>query len=175
MMTVGVNAIVVKDGKILLIKRKDVKIWALPGGIVEEKESFEKAVVREVKEETNIDIKPERITGVYIRTIPFLEDVVFAYKCRYTGSDIGISKESPEVRWFAKEQAFSEAPEFVTTIIKDAFSYRNKLMVRKINRYEVGIVLRFLKSKIKKRLFTLAKRMNSYSQRGQGMYKGSRA
>lgn len=52
------NAIVVKDGKILLIHRKKNgdEYWVFPGGGIEENESGEEAVVREVKEETDLEV-----------------------------------------------------------------------------------------------------------------------
>ena len=44
--------------KIVLIKRKNPPYgWAIPGGFVDYGESLEKAAVREVKEETSLDVK----------------------------------------------------------------------------------------------------------------------
>ena len=65
---VTVDAIIVKGNAIVLIKRKHppfVGMYALPGGYVEAGESCEQAVVREAKEETNLDIKIKRLVGVY--------------------------------------------------------------------------------------------------------------
>jgi len=53
-----VDAIIEIDGGIVLIERKNPPFgWALPGGFVDYGESLEKAVVREAKEETGLDIK----------------------------------------------------------------------------------------------------------------------
>ncbi len=57
---VGVNIFVVKDGKLLLGKRKNVYgagTWGLPGGHLEFGEKMEKAAARELKEETGIKAK----------------------------------------------------------------------------------------------------------------------
>ena len=65
---VTVDAIIEQDGKILLIKRKDEPFagaWALPGGFVEYNESTEDAIIREAKEETNLDIAIKTLLGVY--------------------------------------------------------------------------------------------------------------
>ncbi|MGP2462865.1 NUDIX hydrolase [Pantoea ananatis] len=52
----GANVIIVRnDGKLLLQQRKD-STWGLPGGLLEPGESLEQTALREVKEETNIDI-----------------------------------------------------------------------------------------------------------------------
>jgi 8-oxo-dGTP diphosphatase len=55
---VAVAALAVKDGKILLVKRKyppGAGKWSLPGGHVELGERLEEAVLRELKEETGVD------------------------------------------------------------------------------------------------------------------------
>ncbi len=65
---VTVDAIVERGGKILLIRRKNEPFksyWALPGGFIEYGESAEDAVKREIKEETNLEIKIKRLLGVY--------------------------------------------------------------------------------------------------------------
>jgi 8-oxo-dGTP diphosphatase len=50
----------------VLIKRKNPPHgFALPGGFVDRGESVEEAVVREMKEELNIDVKIEKLLGVY--------------------------------------------------------------------------------------------------------------
>jgi 8-oxo-dGTP diphosphatase len=63
-----VDAIVVKDGSILLVKRGRPPfegLHALPGGFVEDGETVEKAVARELLEETGITAKIERLLGIY--------------------------------------------------------------------------------------------------------------
>ena len=53
-----------KDGKILLQKRKDDGEWAFHGGCLELGETFYQCLVRELKEELNIDIKKATPIGV---------------------------------------------------------------------------------------------------------------
>lgn len=56
---VGIGAVIVKGGKILLEKRKNTPgrgKWSIPGGLVDLGESLEQAVIREVKEETCLDV-----------------------------------------------------------------------------------------------------------------------
>lgn len=50
-------ALIVQENKILLIKNKSTGKWWFPGGMVDEAESLERAVVRETHEETGIDIR----------------------------------------------------------------------------------------------------------------------
>jgi 8-oxo-dGTP diphosphatase len=66
--TVTVDAVIERDEKILLIKRKNEPFkgdWALPGGFVEYGESTEDAIIREAKEETGLDITLKALLGVY--------------------------------------------------------------------------------------------------------------
>lgn len=63
-----VDAVIVHKGKILLIRRAGAtyhNYWALPGGFVNYGERVEDALIREVKEETGIDVKIDHLLGVY--------------------------------------------------------------------------------------------------------------
>jgi 8-oxo-dGTP diphosphatase len=61
-----------RDGKILILKRStDSKTnpgkWELPGGKVDQGESFDHALIREVYEETNLKISLEHVVGLLNR------------------------------------------------------------------------------------------------------------
>jgi len=63
-----VDGVILKDKKILLIKRKNPPFkgkWALPGGFVEYNEKIEDAVIREVEEETGLKTNILDIVGIY--------------------------------------------------------------------------------------------------------------
>jgi ADP-ribose pyrophosphatase YjhB (NUDIX family) len=61
------RAIIIKDGRILLIHRikNNKEYYVLPGGGIEEGESPEEAVIRELKEETNLDIRINSLLWTY--------------------------------------------------------------------------------------------------------------
>ena len=64
---VGVGAVIIKEGKIALIKRGNEPSkgkWTIPGGLVELAESPETAVIRETKEETTLDVKSPILVDV---------------------------------------------------------------------------------------------------------------
>ncbi len=64
----AVDAIVLLNGKIVLIRRRNPPFencYALPGGFVEKGETVEQALVREVIEETGLDIDIVKLVGVY--------------------------------------------------------------------------------------------------------------
>ena len=67
---VGVGAVVVKDGQVLLIRRGKEPLrgrWLVPGGTVEYGEDLEQALVREVEEETGLTVRPREVVAVVDR------------------------------------------------------------------------------------------------------------
>jgi ADP-ribose pyrophosphatase YjhB (NUDIX family) len=66
-MMLGVNVVVFKDGKVLMTRREDFRVWCLPGGSVDANESIAQAGVREVKEETGLEVRLTRLVGIYSR------------------------------------------------------------------------------------------------------------
>ena len=62
----SVTAAVLNDaGHILLIHKVDNDLWALPGGGHDAGESITNTVIREVREETGLDVEVERLVGTY--------------------------------------------------------------------------------------------------------------
>ena len=65
-LVVAVTAVVINDlGELLLQRRTDNDLWGLPGGAMNLGESIGQAVVREVKEETCLDVEPTGVVGIY--------------------------------------------------------------------------------------------------------------
>lgn len=62
---VCVEAVVIRDGKILLIQRSDDRMWALPGGLAEVGESPAQAAERELWEEAGVRGKAEKLLGIF--------------------------------------------------------------------------------------------------------------
>jgi len=57
---VGVGAVIIREGKILLVKRANEPNkgrWSVPGGLVRKGESLVEALKREIKEELNVDVE----------------------------------------------------------------------------------------------------------------------
>ncbi|MBN2549001.1 MAG: NUDIX domain-containing protein [Anaerolineales bacterium] len=62
---IRVNTAVLQDGKVLLVRREDFDLWALPGGRVEAGETLAQAARREVYEESGLEVRLSRLLGVY--------------------------------------------------------------------------------------------------------------
>lgn len=61
------STVIVEDphGQILLQRRIDTGLWGIPGGSMELGESFEEAAIREVREETGLDVEHLSLLGLY--------------------------------------------------------------------------------------------------------------
>ncbi|WFB09715.1 NUDIX domain-containing protein [Streptomyces sp. LX-29] len=126
------SVVVVDDsGSILLQRRRDNDMWALPGGVMNIGESLPDCAVRETREETGIDVEIVGIVGTY--TNP---GHVFAYDdgevrqefsicflARPIGGHVAVSDESTDVRWFAPGEI--DALPMVPSIRKRVDDWRN--------------------------------------------------
>lgn len=103
--TLGVRAIV-RDpaGRIALVRHTYVARWHLPGGGVDKGERVEAAAVREVREETGLDVTVEALVGVFHNRAEYKDDhvVVFAVRCeRPEALRPSEGMEIAETGWFA--------------------------------------------------------------------------
>ncbi|HEV2296497.1 MAG TPA: NUDIX domain-containing protein [Tepidisphaeraceae bacterium] len=105
------DAVVFDDaGRILLQHRADFDMWGLPGGSIETGETLVESVVREVKEESGLDIEVVRLIGAYSEpesTTTRYPDgnlvhyVSLTFECRVTGGALRPQRgESKAVRFF---------------------------------------------------------------------------
>lgn len=100
-------AIIHHDGKILIARRKANApyplLWEFPGGKVEKNEDPKECVIRELKEELDIDIEVKSVFDVVYYRYPEKPVLVLAYRCRWAH---GIVKDLDvtEHRWVLPEQ-----------------------------------------------------------------------
>lgn len=105
-----VTALVLYQNKLLLTKRAERPFkgwWDLPGGFIDRGERPEQAVIRELKEETNLDIKIKKIFGIYPGTYPSSFGPFYILSLVYMANSPTKSLEAlddvSESRWFAKK------------------------------------------------------------------------
>jgi ADP-ribose pyrophosphatase YjhB (NUDIX family) len=106
---IAIGAVVGNDeGKILLIQRADSGVWLYPTGWADVGYSASEVAVKEVKEETGIDIEPERLIAVLdgirlgFTRVPLYSLIFF---CRMVGGDLEAHPlETTGVGWFAEDE-----------------------------------------------------------------------
>jgi mutator protein MutT len=135
---IGVGAVIIKDGKILLEKRKNEPgkgKWSIPGGLVELGESVEQTVMREVEEETGLEVeKPEHIDVVdnIIRDesgrVKY-HFVIIDYFMKLKGGTLKAASDAEELRWVT----FDEVERYALTKTFRAFFQRNRQKLEKLN------------------------------------------
>ncbi|MET2714802.1 NUDIX domain-containing protein [Streptomyces harbinensis] len=112
-MVVAASAVVTNEhGDILLQRRRDSGLWALPGGGMEMTESLPGAAIREVKEETGLDIEITGLVGTYTdphHIIAYTDGEVrrqfnICFMARVTGGRLAISDESTELSFFSRNE-----------------------------------------------------------------------
>ncbi len=104
-MLIGVRALIVRDGAVLLIRHRSGKQpWALPGGGVERNERLAEAARREASEETGAPVRVERLLGMYERFGDRISNYVAVFICTALGeAHPPRSLEIAEARFFPLE------------------------------------------------------------------------
>ncbi|MBB2937240.1 ADP-ribose pyrophosphatase YjhB (NUDIX family) [Amycolatopsis bartoniae] len=85
-------------GRLLVIRRGHEPgrgLWSLPGGRVEPGESDAQAVVREMREETGLDVRPGALVGTVVRGRYEIHD----YACEVLSGDLRAGDDADEARW----------------------------------------------------------------------------
>jgi len=130
---VDIRAVVFNElGEILMVKEKVDGRWSLPGGWADVGYSPAEVAVKEVQEETGLDVKTVRVLGIFDkRNHPHPPEGWYVYKIFILCEKIGgeISKDTTEtsaVQYFSLENLppLSE-PRIVFSQIKMMFEYRN--------------------------------------------------
>jgi ADP-ribose pyrophosphatase YjhB (NUDIX family) len=129
--TIGAFAIIFDDqNRVLLCHRHDLDVWNLPGGGVENGELPTEAVIREVKEETTLEVEFERLIGVYGK-IDKKDDLVFSFTCRIIGGQPSPTDEASECQYFDVEHLPSNTSPKQVERIHDAMISNSQPIFRR--------------------------------------------
>jgi 8-oxo-dGTP diphosphatase len=110
---VGVGAVIVTDGRALLIRRGQAPLlgeWSLPGGVLECGETLREAAIREAGEETGLVVEVGEMLGVYERVIRSEDGrvryhyVLIDFLCRSVGGELKAGSDAADVGWFSREE-----------------------------------------------------------------------
>lgn len=127
---VGVGGVVVHEGRVLLIRRGKQPLygrWVVPGGTVELGEQLGEALVREMKEETGLEVEPVELLTVFDR-IERDDDrvlyhyVIVDYLCRLCAGEARAGSDALELAWAAPgELERYDLPPKALEVVQDAF------------------------------------------------------
>ncbi len=111
----GCSAVLLDESgsRVLLTRRKDNGQWCLPGGRVDAGESVTEAVEREFFEETGLQMRVKRLTGVYSDPDMLIvypdgnrvHMVVLTFLVERLSGEMGLSRETTDIRFFPVEEA----------------------------------------------------------------------
>ena len=109
---VGVGAVVVEAGRVLLIRRGREPLkghWSLPGGLLELGESLTEGVIREVREETGLTVEPVELVELLDRIHREGERVryhyvIADYLCRVTGGQLQAASDAGAAKWVERAE-----------------------------------------------------------------------
>ena len=104
----AVSAAIFRDGRVLIVRRARPPahgLYTLPGGGVELGETLEEAVIREVREETSLDVEPVALAG-YRQAITRdaaggveRHFVILPFAARWIAGEVALNEELAEAQW----------------------------------------------------------------------------
>jgi 8-oxo-dGTP diphosphatase len=106
----AVSAAIFRDGKVLIVRRARPPahgLYTLPGGGVELGETLEEAVIREVREETALEVAPVALAGYRQAIARDAEGrierhfVILPFAARWLAGEILLNEELAEAQWLA--------------------------------------------------------------------------
>jgi 8-oxo-dGTP diphosphatase len=135
---VGVGALIIRNGEILLERRGNRPgkgKWSIPGGLVELGETAEKTVVREVKEETGLDVEKPRQVDV-VDNIELdgagrvkYHFVIIDYLVTLKSGRLRAASDATELRWVS----FKEVENYDLTSTFRAFFERSRERLERLS------------------------------------------
>jgi 8-oxo-dGTP diphosphatase len=127
--SVSVAAAIVDDaGRFLVIRRADNGRWEPPGGVLELDESIEDGLIREVAEETGLDVEPIALTGVYKNMRRGIVALVF--RCQVVSGMPRPTREAQQVAWLAPDELQLHMADAYRVRLLDALLHDSRPVVR---------------------------------------------
>ncbi|BFI76230.1 NUDIX hydrolase [Sulfurisphaera ohwakuensis] len=101
-----------KDRKVLLVKRKNPPnkgSWAIPGGKVKYGETLEEAVKREIKEETNLNVKVKELLAIVEIIKEGFHYIILDFICENIEGELMANSDAEDARFFSFDELINIA------------------------------------------------------------------
>ncbi|MBM3197660.1 MAG: NUDIX hydrolase [Chlamydiae bacterium] len=128
--------------KVLLVQRRDLPVWVLPGGGLDPEESPSLGVIREVLEETGLQTRPLRQIAEYLPVNRLTQRTHF-FECQVIGGKIALNPEARDIAFFSLQALPSRlAPPFALWI-QDALR-DSPCITKKTEGVTYGVLMKLL-------------------------------
>jgi len=128
-----------QQNKILLCHRRDYDLWNLPGGTMEAGESPWECVIREVREETGLNVEIKKLIGIYNK--PETNEICFSFICSIINGELRLNEEADKIEYFTMKDIPSNMSPKQIERIKDALSLNGNNITFKNQRGKSSIEL----------------------------------
>lgn len=115
--------------EVLLVQRRDLPVWVLPGGGLDPEELPEEGAKREVLEETGYEVEILRKIAIYLPVNRMTQKTHF-FECKIIGGSAKINAEARQIQYFPIKKLPSRLPPPFHGWIKDALNPSKEMLIK---------------------------------------------
>ena len=141
----AVNTVIFNNDhtQVLLVKRRDIPVWVLPGGGMDPDETPEEAALREAQEETGLEVKITRKVAEYL-PVNRMTRLTHVFECSVVSGTPTSTEEASAVQFFDIEKLPKLLPPPYSGWIRDAYANHPYLIRKEITGVSYWALLKML-------------------------------
>lgn len=141
----SVSCVIFNEGRdrVLLIKRRDIPVWVLPGGGIEQGEDPEQACARETLEETGLVCAIKKKVALY-QPANRLTRVTHFFECQRLSGMLKTGDETKEIQFFPLNALPKKLVPFYKLWIQDALEHQGPLIKKTIEKTSYFTFVKYL-------------------------------
>lgn len=128
---------------VLLIKRRDIPVWVLPGGGIEQLETPEEAALREAKEEVGCNIQITRKIGEYL-PVNRLTQLTYSFEAVIVSGAPTVNEESQDIQFYPVDSLPKLMPPPYKGWILDAHANSPAVLQKKIEGCSYFVLIKLI-------------------------------